>query len=152
MRQNFIFLFFIFNCLISQGQTLKTLEKEISQIAKEYVPYVKSVSINSFGELIIYEKINNDDATEIVLNLKDIEIAGIEESSQDGYGKPIGKYRIFLSCNSGECVSNKEFTIKNGKKLFKKMWKNNQAWFYLDDYNQAEILEKKLKKAKNITR
>ena len=32
------------------------------------------------------------------------------------------------------------------------MWKNDQAWFYIDDYNQAEILEKKLKKAKDITR
>lgn len=139
---------------MSQGQTLKTLEKEISQIAKEYVPYVKSVSINSFGELIIYEKIINDATSEIVLNLKDIEIAGIEDTSQDGSGRPnrIGKYRIFLSCNSGKCVSNKNFTIKNGKKLFENMWKNDQTWFYLDDYNQAVILEKKLKKAKNITR
>lgn len=152
MRRNFTLLFLLLNCLISHGQTIKTLEKEISQIVKNYVPYAKSVSINNDGEFIIHEKINDDDATEIVFNLKDIEIAGIEESLQDGYGKPIGKYRILLSCNSGECVSTKKFIIKDGKKLFKKMWKNDQAWFYLNDYDQAVILEKKLKKSKNIIR
>jgi len=145
----FLILLFL-NCLITNGQNLKTLEKEISQIVKNYVPYAKSVNINSNGEFIIHEKVNNDGATEIIFNLKDIEIAGIEESSQEGYGKPIGKYRILLSCNSGECVSNKIFTIKDGKKLFKRMWKNDQTWFYLDNYDQATILEKKLKKAKNI--
>ena len=58
MKQNSILLFLILNCLLIQGQSLKTLEKEISQIAKKYVPYAKSVSINSYGEIIIHENIN----------------------------------------------------------------------------------------------